>query len=384
MEYLILALLGFMLYLDNISSAINGGFEDRGPFQMMFVVFLLILFSICFYIKNKHKILYVNKIVKFLFFLLSVILINDIVKSISLFSDLRFLYMGAWITIIVTFENFFLYMDKKRERHFLLGMYFLFIFSVYNAYVTLGWMMLDHDRMVIPCIYISIIFLPWILVADDKFYLKPVLVTILFLISVMSAKRGAIVAVFAAMLVFFYRKSKLETGRSSIVKVLGIGFVCAFLFFMIDSLFYGGYLAGRFSVDALANGSGRGDSNASVFYALANYATSGDILFGFSKETRNLMVDFLGHNDWLCFWVYYGLIGLSFFALFLFRVFKNSWSCKDKKLGPAYAALFVMMILPSLYSTTINPTIHPIFTMMFIGYAEGQIRKNKLTIETNE
>lgn len=376
MEYLILAFLGIMLYLDNISSAINGGLEERGPFQIIFIVFILTLASIILYIKSKHKILYINELVKYLFSLLLVIAINDIVKDIRFFSDLRLLYMGAWITIIVSFENLFLYMDKKRERLFLFGMFFLFLFSVYNAYVTLNWMMLDHNRIVIPCIYISIIFLPWILVADNKFYLKPILVIILLLISIMSAKRGAIVAVFAAMLAFYYRKSKLETGRSSFVNVVGIGIVCIAFFFMIDTLL-GGYIAGRFTVDAFTDGSGRGESNASVFYALANYATSGDILFGFSKETRTQMGNFLGHNDWLCFLVYYGLIGLSFFALFLFRVFKKSWYCKDKKLGPAYVALFVMMILPSLYSTTINPTVHPIFAMMFIGYAEAQNRKTK-------
>ena len=373
MIYVILAILGALLYYDSLSSTINGGFADRGPFHLLFIGFIVVLGYSCFRLWNKYKTIHVNRLTVYILFLLSVIVINDILKGNSLLSDLRVMYSGAWIVIIVAMENIFAHLNNKKAQHFLIGMTLLFLFSVYNAYTTLNYMMNERDRIVIPCIYISLMFLPWILVTANRFYIKPTLILILMGIVALSAKRGAILAMVAAFLVYYYKKSRLEKGRIAIGKIVGIGFVSFAVLMIIDS-YMGGSIASRFTSDSLADASGRGDSNDAVIYAVLNYATFSDVMFGFSDETRQI-TDFLGHNDWFSFLVTDGLVGTFFFGMFMYRVFKDSLLCRNKEFAPAYASLFVMMFLQSIYSTTINPTIHPIFAMMFIGYAEGQIRK---------
>lgn len=378
MIYLILFIIGALLYFDNISSAINGGFADRGPFHVLFVAFVVLLLFVCVFCKNKLGKIHVNKLVYYLLSLVIVIAISDIMKGSSIVGDLRVLYTCAWMVVIVTFENLFLYCSEKQVNRFLVGMAVLFLFSVYNSYTTLSYMMNDVNRIVMPCIYISAMFLPWLLVLKNK-YFKPLLLVTMIGIVALSAKRGAIIAVFVALLVYYYKVTKLEKGHGSILKILGISLVCIVILLFVDAQM-GGAILSRFSEEAFLDGSGRGASNSAVIYAVTNYASISDMLFGFSNVTISQMEDFLGHNDWFGFLVNNGIIGVCFFALFMFRVFRGSFHSDNAKIAPAYAALFAMMFLQSLYSTTINPTIHPLFAMMFIGYAESVIKKDQLQV----
>lgn len=378
MIYLILLLIGALLYFDNISSVINGGFADRGTFQMLFVAFVVILLFVCVFCKNKLGKIHINKLVYYLLSLVIVIALSDIMKGSSIIGDLRVLYTGAWMVIIVAFENLFLYCSEKQIKRFLVGMSFLFLFSVYNSYTTLSYMMNDRNRIVIPCVYISAMFLPWLLVLKNK-YIKPLLLVTIIGIAALSAKRGAILAAVVALMVYYYKKSKLEKGSSSVLRIFGISLVCIAILLFVDAQM-GGAILSRFSGDELLDGSGRSASNSAVIYTLANHASLKDISFGFSNVTISQMEDFIGHNDWLVFLVSNGVIGVFCFALFMYRVFKDSFHSNNVKITPAYAGLFAMMFLQSLYSTTINPTIHPLFAMMFIGYAESVIRKDQLQV----
>ncbi len=375
-----------MLYLDNKSSALLGGFESRGPFQAVFVLFVAYLLFCAFYVCLKKQKVYFSNVLKSVIAISIVFLVNAVFfDKNDHYSILSCMYSFAWSILIFAMDNIFMHFDDNKIQKFSLMMGFVFLYTVFNAIQTFFYMASAYDRLLIPSIYISLMFLPWILTVDKKFYkveMKYVFLFIMVVITLVSVKRGAILALTVALIVYFYKESKIKKGKSSIVK---IAFVIVFLgmsLYIVDSLL-GGSITSRFSADNIKDGSGRGDSNSFAIDMILNSDSAIELIIGFS--TRSLIEgEFLGHNDWLSFLLKYGILGTVCFASMFYRLFKNSFVARYYVLSPCYSVLVVVMLMQSFYSTTYNPTIHPIIAMMYIGFAESRIRRYKLGIESYE
>ena len=375
-----------MLYLDNVSSELLGGMQNRGPFQVLFIVFIGYMFVCALYSCSKNRKVYKSSVLNSVIMITLVLIIDLIIfEQDDQFGILRCMYSIAWIILIFSMDNIFMYLNAKSARKFSIMMGIVFLYTVFNAIKTFFYMSSTYERMLIPSIYISVMFIPWILGINKKLYkinIRMILLTIMVVVTIVSAKRGAIFALLVSLIVYFYNDSVIKKGKSPIGKLFFGSIIFFILLFVIDSCMDGA-IFGRFSVDEIKDGSGRGDSNSFAIGLLLNPPTISELFFGFSKKTLS-QGEFLGHNDWLTFALKNGLIGAFCFASLFYRLYKNAYKSHVDSVSSNYCALVVVMMLQSIYSTTYNPTIHPIFAMMYIGYAESQIRKYKLGINEHE
>lgn len=381
-RFIIILLMFAMLYFDNIASVVFGSSDNRGPFQAVFIIFIGFMLFISIYECIKHNRIYISNIFKSVT-LISVIFLlgNFIIGPSGYYGTLRCMYSFAWMVLIFSMDNIFMYMNEKQVRNFTLLMACVFLYSVFNAIQAFFLMSALYDRTLIPSIYITVMFIPWILSIKyrifGKFDVKLLLMFIMIIITIFSIKRGAILAVFAAIMVFYYKNTILNKGRASIIKIVlcTIPFLLALV--VIDS-YLGGSILSRFSTAEIQDGSGRAESNAFALNLFFNPPTFFEFIFGFSDQSLTKGGEFIGHNDWLVFAMKNGLVGLLCFMSFFYILYKNAFHSKDPSISPSYCVLFIVMLLQSLYSTSYNPTIHPIMAMMYIGFAEAQIRKHKI------
>lgn len=381
-RFIIISLLIAMLYFDNIASVVFGSSDNRGPFQVVFIMFVgFLLFSSIWQCIRYNKV-YISNIFKSVALITIILLFgNFIIGPSDYYGTLRCLYSFAWLVLIFSMDNIFMYMNEKQTRSFTLLMGGVFLYSVFNAVQAFFLMSALYDRTLIPSIYITVMFIPWILSIDykifGKFKVKSLLMMVMVIITIFSIKRGAILAVLAAIIVFYHKNAMLNKGKSSIVKII-IGIISFSLVLVVVDSYLGGSILSRFSSEEIQDGSGRAESNAFAVNLFFNPPTFYEFIFGYSKESLTQGGTFIGHNDWLVFAMKNGLIGLLSFVLFFVILYRNAFRSHNSSITPSYCVLFIVMLLQSLYSTSYNPTIHPIIAMMYIGFAESQIRKQKI------
>lgn len=380
MIYIIVLLLFLLLYFDNQSSIIIGGTGDRSRFQMLLIIFVVYVLINGLYYGMKRKKIYFSSISKPIFLLTIIILLKNLVEdSHSSYDNLRFLYSAAWLIIVVGFDNIFMSMSEKSKKIFDYLMPCLFLYTVYNSLQTFSYLSVSKDVFVIPTVYLCVMFIPWLLqLYTKKRLLFGFFILILLIITAVSAKRGAILATFLSLLIFFYNSGGYRTKgkRMKLVQVILFSLLGIFILLIVDDSL-GGTLSARFSKNAITDGSGRREINEFALESIANISSLKELFFGYSFDSYELL-HFGGHNDWLTFMLIHGLVGVGAFAYFYYVFYCHSFKNKQYSISSSYSSLFVIMILQSLYSTSYNPTVHPLLGMMFIGYAEAQIRKEKI------
>lgn len=379
---LIIAILVFiLLYFDNATSVVVGG-GDRGTFHMVFVLFLLVVFvlGIIRGIKRRH---YIIPKISIPLIIISLVLVSKYYFSTTEveFQRMRYLYSLAWLLLVVSTENIFIGLDIKKNNLFLVLMSVLFFYSVYNAWGSFRHLSMERNIMLIPSIYLSVMFMPWLFMLRNKYKIYWIIaLTVLLVITFISAKRGAIVCVTLGLFVYVLSYFRFNKKHFPLLKLIVILLVFVLLFKIVDSSL-GGLLSARFSEEELIEGSGRNEIYREAIGAIMNMRTVKEVLFGYSFDSSALQA-FGGHNDWLTFMITNGFVGLFAFAFLFIGLLKNRHKVPNLN-KPAYNVLLIMMFLQSLYSTTFNPTIHPIFAMLFIGYIEAQIINDKTCLETN-
>ena len=378
MIYILSLFLFYLLYLDNSSSAMVGGTGDRSMYQLVLVLYVAYIAIACVYYSIKRKKIYISSVsIPVLLITLVILLKNYLYGNSSQYNTLRFLYSVSWFIIIVGIDNIFMSMNEKRKNHFMYLMMLLFLYTIYNAIQTFSYISIERDRYVIPTIYLCVMFIPWIIqlrkVGGNNLFW--ILIFILLGVTVLSNKRGATIAVITSLIVFIFKNETISKGKGSIKIVLKTVtlLIVSFIIFSIISNYLGGALLVKYSEESFLEGSGRREIYSFAIDSIMNISNLTDLFFGFSFDSWEL-ANFGGHNDWLTFLMINGLSGILMFFYFYVECFNHSMSSRSK-VSPSYSALFVIMLLQSLYSTSYNPTTHPIIGMMFIGFAEAQIRK---------
>lgn len=370
-----------LLYYDNVSSIVVGGTGDRTQFQLYLVVFVLIILISGLYYGIKRKKIYFSSISVPMLILSIIIFAKNFLDGSSSYDNLRFLYSASWLIIVVGFDNIFMSLNKRYQTLFLYLMGGLFLYTVYNAFETYSYFSQKRDVFVIPTVYLCVMFLPWILqLRKENRLVSALLLIVMLFITAYSAKRGAILAVFISLFYYYYKnfKNGYRKSNSGVFSFIFFAIVgIAVLFLANDSL--NGFLFERFSRDSFIEGSGRREINLYAIKSIASIDNFKDLLFGFKYNSIELE-NSGGHNDWLSFMMTNGLVGFLAFAFFYYVFYRHSFQGKFSSGFEAYSVIFIIMILQSMYSTSYNPTIHPLLGMMFIGYAEAQLRKSKFSI----
>lgn len=234
-------------------------------------------------------------------------------------------------------------------------------------------------------IYFIVLLLPGVLLIKNGLFRNSFLIAIV-LLTVLSAKRGAMLAIFVSSAVYIYYTYVKNKGKGingfgvflGIILVFGI----AYLFTVINDS-YGGYLLSRFERLEEDKGSGRLDIYSEV---LKNFNISPwyEKLIGHGHNMVKQSTSFFlsAHNDYLEVLYDYGIIGLIILLFIVKELLKRSiilYRLKSINFASYFAAVIIFLFMTSVSHIILYPT-YIIFLAMYFGYLEPTINheiKNK-------
>ena len=269
------------------------------------------------------------------------------------------IHMGLSCLWILTYHFFSFYIRRwpnslKHIMSFHTLMFFFYTFSALYAthYLHNYLIQRGYDQFaVVNLSYNVLVFLPWVFMVRQQ-WIRAAGIALVFLVIAISMKRGAIV-VFPLMLgvaviieSFVKRKS---LGRSLIWIILLI--VIIYSGFFIANQFSGGFLSKRFSMENLADGSGRSHMYIAGVEAILNWPMM-DLVFGKGSGSTLRFFGTGAHNEWLEFTFNFGLVGMMLYALFLFTVSRQALRLTmiRSPYAPAYAIIVINYVVLGMYS----------------------------------
>lgn len=231
----------------------------------------------------------------------------------------------------------------------------------------------DTQRYGIGINFYSVFGLPWIMLM--KGWKRNLLFLMAIAIAVFSGKRSGIILV-GMMPLLFLGYNVVFSGQKkskSIVTGLFLGIAFLIALFFADTLSDGALLE-RFSGDALADGSGRGESLEAAI-STAHAMSLNEWLFGADELTmmRAIESGFVGHNDLLVYFLNNGLLGLGIYLLLPLTLCIRFIKLHVKKssLASPYLCFVVSLGLLSMISMVYQPGPGNIIWCMFAGWIEG-------------
>lgn len=250
--------------------------------------------------------------------------------------------------------------------------FFVFFIAATGYYFVYASILLDRIP-VLNVIYEVLALLPWLILLDAN-----VKSGILYIVSgfftLLSMKRGAIIALPVMYVADVLARSKVGSRKRDIVKPIGILLLAIALF---AALFVGfdtwtdGFLTERFSLEEMASGAGRSDQ-----YVLAiNAILERDWLHALVGGGIGSSVSLIGtgiHNEWLEILFSYGVVGFVIYAAMVIGIVRRTVSFS--RLGPRYASSCWMMtsllLVVSMVSTAYGGYVG-FFIFGFWGCVEG-------------
>lgn len=250
--------------------------------------------------------------------------------------------------------------------------FFVFFIAATGYYFVYASILLDRIP-VLNVIYEVLALLPWLILLDAN-----VKSGILYIVSgfftLLSMKRGAIIALPVMYVADVLARSKASGRKRDIVKPIGILLLAIALFaalFVGFDTWTGGFLTERFSFEEMASGAGRSDQ-----YALAiNAILERDWLHVLVGGGIGSSVSLIGtgiHNEWLEILFSYGVVGFVIYAAMVIGIVRRTVSFS--RLGPRYASSCWMMtsllLAVSMVSTAYGGYVG-FFIFGFWGCVEG-------------
>lgn len=364
----------FVLFLlDFLTGANTGTILPRYFYQSGFLVFLvfLVFFIIC---KFRHFILYSSISVLFLIFYFFNFFIDFFwLNDFSYEKILKNAYLFLWFLLIC----FGAYLAERREgllfgNSFYVFLYFSFFVSLYGFFYYRN----KFDIDLSASIYSTLVFFPLLLLQKNNILKKLSLIFLIVLV-IISFKRGAILCLFLSLFSCWFLSIFLKLSEKEILKKFFLFFTALFslgfvLYFV--NIYFDNRLLERFSPQELSDGSGRGESNSSAIEYIKTINDPFVFMFG---RNDYVISNFLGHNDWLVYFINNGLIICILMAfiyiLMIFRIY-NLLNSKSH-LVYSYTSLFIISILMSMYSTSFGPTFHPMLIMLTLGILESEYKR---------
>lgn len=255
--------------------------------------------------------------------------------------------------------------------------FFFVFFALATGYYFVYVSVLLGRVPVLNVIYEMIALLPWIVLLDANLN-RMVVYAVGGFFTLLSMKRGAIIALPVMYVADVLLRGKSSNGKSNIVKpiaflLLAVA-VFAALFAGFDS-WTGGFLSARFSASEMASGSGRFDQYALALSAIRERNLL-HILIGTGIGSSVELIGTGIHNEWLEILFSYGVIGLAIYASMIIGIVRRTISLS--KNCPRYASACWMMtsflLILSLVSTVYGGYVG-FLIFGFWGCVEGLVSK---------
>ena len=229
-------------------------------------------------------------------------------------------------------------------------------------------------------IYYILLLLPWVFVMKKKF-ISNIFLIIIILLTVYSAKRGAMLAVFFTSAVYIYL-SYFKSGNKGfnpfgiIVGVILV-FVSVYVFNLMNES-SGGYLVQRFENIESDKGSGRLDIYSEVLNKFDRSTWELKLIgHGHNKVKESNSFFLSAHNDFIEVLYDYGVVGLILLILITkelaFRVLKL-YRMKSP-IFVHYMAAFIVFLFMTMISHIILYPTYIIFLMSYLGFMDPVVSK---------
>jgi len=288
----------------------------------------------------------------------------------------------------IVFLAFNIIRKSKLEEKFIARLFIcLFIIAslIYSVVLQARNIDIEGRLASVNHIYFIVLLLPGVLLIKSGLIRNGFLIGIV-LLTVLSAKRGAMLAIFVSSAIYIYYTYVKNKGKGingfglflGIILIMGI----SYLFTIINDS-YGGYLLSRFERLEEDKGSGRLDIYAEV---LTNFNNSPwyEKLIGHGHNMVKQSTSFFlsAHNDYLEVLYDYGIIGLIIVLLIVKELIKRSiqlYRCKSLNFANYFSAVIIFLFMTTVSHIILYPT-YIVFLAIYFGYMEpiiSQEIKNK-------
>lgn len=204
--------------------------------------------------------------------------------------------------------------------------------------------------------YHILFFLPFLLCHKNKL-LRISFSVMIFIITMVSLKRGGLLASTVAILVYLYVSEFSLKGRrlsfgGIIVAVIAI-FLVSYLYFVIDENVLGGVVTSRMDTIGETGGSGRLDVYLGYLKFIGNDNLINYIFgHGWWGSIRDSKIEVTCHNDFLECFIDFGVFGFIFYMTFIVSLFKLCVKMIKVRheYAPAMAASLAIFFVNSMVS----------------------------------
>ena len=334
-----------VLDLQNSAMVGNNNSDRMGVYIMLGA--LILLTGIRDLLKNQRY--YTQTEIAFLLILVWVALDNVILLNLEWTT---YIHIGLSLLWYLLYKFFFNYDKIGHQTQKNTQKFFMVILCVYVVALLTSAIQMreeyEREDVVLNTAYYVLIFLPVVLTFKKK-YIKIAVTTVIAFCIFWTFKRGAIIALFAMLLCYFYTKKRLGEAKSGLPKFLIIASVLLMCLKIVDE-YSGGVITERFSWDSLQDGSGRNTRHTMAI----SYLKSCDfitILTGGGAGATARILGGSAHNEWLEFIICYGVIGvLLYFNLLIVFLQRYLFLLKQKMPNAAAVGmLLVYWVCVSLY-----------------------------------
>lgn len=216
--------------------------------------------------------------------------------------------------------------------------------------------------------YHILFFLPFLLCHKNK-ALRILFAVMVFVITMVSLKRGGLLASLTAIIVYLYvSEFSLKGRRLSIGGIIAVSIAIigvAYLYLIIDEKVLGGMVSNRMDSIGETGGSGRTEVYFDYFKFIGNDNLLNYILgHGWWGSIRDSSVGVTCHNDFLECFIDFGVFGFILYIYFIGSLIKLCFKLirLRHEYAPAMAASLAIFFVNSLVSHIL---IYPKFLMTF-------------------
>jgi hypothetical protein len=381
----IITLISFYVY---IKEAVNnyistGGVGIQAYLSLLMLPISVVLVFVCYFNKRIP-----NIILRLVFFGIYCFFVTVLHKEYLIREyPLLLINVFYWISIFCICYSVNKNIDKIQKLNTIITIAsilyaLIFIFNLEKSKTDFNWTFVNY------CYY-SLMAIPFVLTIKNKIF-KFTAVSSILLACLYSQKRTAIIAIIAALfLYFFFSKKNIKTVTPKIIILFVITFFTVYFYNDIVN-FLGIDVLRRFALIESDAGSGR----LKIWKYVGDIISQMSIITFLFGSGYNALIEVFNkgisaHNDFIEIFLDYGLIGLIFYVNFIWYIIKSIWfSFKiNSKYKVQFLISFVLFFIMSLTSHMIIYPTYFIFLVMFWSFVISQIkniRKGEVKLNTQQ
>ena len=231
----------------------------------------------------------------------------------------------------------------------------------------------------VTAVYYLICFIPFVLLIKQKL-LKIVLFSSVVVISILSFKRGALLAIGLIMAIFIiyylFKKKKKGVTPKSFVYLFAFAGLIFFLYLIVDNKYGVSKILSvwQYRSDTGANSGFFGDVRSEIYLDVLKLSFSSNpfqllLGHGYDSVILNTSYELSAHNDLLEILFDFGLIACFFYFVFLIMLITKTKKVEQKKIY-SYLSFLIIFIVIGLVSHMITYPTYVYILMIYLGIFE--------------